>query len=104
MNNIIWFAVELAVAIAFFILGKYVFPAIPVDKLQLITAWAERFVIWARDFFEESEGEIKMKMVVEQLGIIAKEYGLEFTEDQLVAIAQTAYDAMKQGMAAHDPD
>ena len=103
MDKIIVQAITLGVMVAAFLVGKYVFPNIPknvTDKLNDLTAWAGKFVIWAREFMKTSTGEEKMAAVVEKLQEIAKEAGLEVTEEQLKAIAQAAYEAMKAGEAA----
>lgn len=97
MNNIIILAIQLAVAVGAFALGKYVFPNIPKnvsEKLQELSGWAAQFVVWAREFMKTSTGKEKMDKVVEQLKKIADEAGLKVTEEQLRAIAQTAYEAM----------
>lgn len=103
MDNIIMQAITLAVMVGAFILGKYVFPNVPksvTTKLNDLAAWASKFVVWAREFMQSSTGEEKMEKVVEQLKQIADEAGLNVTEDQLRAIAQAAYEAMKAGEAA----
>lgn len=100
MDNIIVLAIQLAVAVAAFALGKYVFPNIPKsvsEKLQELSVWAEQFVIWAREFMKSASGKEKMDKVIEQLKKIADEAGLKVTEEQLRAIAQTAYEAMMAG-------
>lgn len=100
MDNIIVLVIQLAVAVAAFALGKYVFPNIPKsvsEKLQELSGWAEQFVIWAREFMKSASGKEKMDKVVEQLKKIADEAGLKVTEEQLRAIAQTAYEAMMAG-------
>lgn len=100
MNNIIILAIQLAVAVGAFALGKYVFPNIPKnvsEKLQELSGWAAQFVVWAREFMKTSSGKEKMDKVVEQLKKIADEAGLKVTEEQLRAIAQTAYEAMMAG-------
>lgn len=100
MDNIIVLAIQLAVAVAAFALGKYVFPNIPKsvsEKLQELSGWAKQFVIWAREFMKSASGKEKMDKVVEQLKKIADEAGLKVTEEQLRAIAQTAYEAMMAG-------
>lgn len=100
MDNIIVLTIQLAVAVAAFALGKYVFPNIPKSvskKLQELSGWAEQFVIWAREFMKSASGKEKMDKVVEQLKKIADEAGLKVTEEQLRAIAQTAYEAMMAG-------
>lgn len=100
MNNIIILAIQLAVAVGAFALGKYVFPNVPKnvsEKLQELSGWAAQFVVWAREFMKTSSGKEKMDKVVEQLKKIADEAGLKVTEEQLRAIAQTAYEAMMAG-------
>lgn len=100
MNDIIFSAIQLGIAVAAFIVGKYVFPNIPktvTDKLNQLGQWAEKFVVWAREFMKSATGEEKMDKVVDMLKDIAKEAGLNVTEDQLRAIVQAAYEAMKAG-------
>ena len=100
MDNIIVLAIQLAVAVGAFVIGKYVFPNIPKsvsEKLQELSGWAEQFVVWAREFMKSASGKEKMDKVVEQLKKIADEAGLKVTEEQLRAIAQTAYEAMMAG-------
>lgn len=100
MNEVIYAAVYFAVTLGAFLLGKYVFPNIPktvTNKLAELSEWAAKFVEWAKEFKKDKTGEEKMAAVVEQLKKIADEAGLNVTEDQLKAIAQTAYNAMKAG-------
>lgn len=100
MNNIYVQALSLAVAVAAFLCGKYVFPNIPknvTDKLKDLAPWADKFVVWAREFMKTSTGQEKMAAVVKELQKIAAEAGMDVTEDQLKAIAQAAYEAMKAG-------
>ena len=100
MNEVIYAAVYFTVTLGAFLLGKYVFPNIPktvTDKLGELSEWAAKFVEWAKEFKKDKTGEEKMAAVVEQLKKIADEAGLNMTEDQLKAIAQTAYNAMKAG-------
>lgn len=100
MNDIVILAIQLGITIAAFIIGKYVFPNIPksvTEKLNTLSAWAAQFVVWAKQFMQSQSGEEKMAAVVQKLKEIADEAGLEVTEDQLRAIAQSAYNAMKAG-------
>ena len=102
MENIIFNAVLLLISIGGFLLGKFVFPNVPksvADKLRQLAAWADKFVVWAREFRKQDSGPAKMEMVVEQLKAVAKEAGWDVTEDQLRAIAQTAYENMMAGAA-----
>ena len=100
MENIIFNAVLLLISIGGFLLGKFVFPNVPksvADKLRQLAAWADKFVVWAREFRKQDSGPAKMEMVVEQLKAVAKEAGWDVTEDQLRAIAQAAYENMMKG-------
>lgn len=100
MNDIVILAIQLGITIAAFIIGKYVFPNVPksvTEKLNTLSAWAAQFVVWAKQFMQSQCGEEKMAAVVQKLKEIADEAGLEVTEDQLRAIAQSAYNAMKAG-------
>lgn len=103
MKDITILAIQLGVMIAAFVCGKYIFPNIPksvTDKFNTISQWAAAFVVWAKDFMQTSTGEEKMAAVVAKLKEIADEAGIDITEDQLKAIAQAAYKAMKDGEAA----
>lgn len=100
MNDIVILAIQLGITITAFVIGKYVFPNVskPVtEKLNTLSAWAAQFVVWAKQFMQSKSGEEKMAAVVQKLKEIADEAGLEVTEDQLRAIAQSAYNAMKAG-------
>ena len=80
MNDIIMQAVALLVSVGAFLLGKFVFPNVPksvADKLRQLAAWADKFVVWAREFRKQDSGPAKMEMVVEQLKAVAKEPGHE---------------------------
>ena len=102
MENIIYNAVLLLISIGGFLLGKFIFPNVPksvADKLRQLAAWADKFVVWAREFRKQDSGPAKMELVVEQLKAVAKEAGWDVTEDQLRAIAQAAYENMLAGAA-----
>lgn len=108
MNTIIICAVQLVAAIAAFLVGKYVFPEVKeyipevMENLAILERWAEKFVRWANEFRKDKPGAEKMDEVVKKLQEIAEKAGLDITEDQIRAIAQTAYDAMKAGEAETD--
>jgi ATP phosphoribosyltransferase len=63
-------------------------------EFSLIANFADKFVVWAREFMKDSKGSEKMEEVVKQLEQIAEKYNITMTEDQLKAIAQTAYENM----------
>lgn len=70
------------------------------DKLSILAGWAEKFVAGAEEFLNAKTGEEKMQSVIEHLSEIADEARIDITKDQLEAIAQTAYNAMKYGQQA----
>ena len=105
-KEVIFSIIYCLVTVGAFCAGKYIFPKIPAsvkDKLTDLAPWAAKFVVWAREFLKTESGEKKMAAVVKQLKAIAQEAGLDVTEDQLKAIAQTAYEAMKAGEAEAQP-
>lgn len=108
MNNVIYAAIYFSATLAAFLLGKYVFPKVTphftnfledLEKMNVICKWADKFVVWAREFLQTKTGEEKMDAVIKQLKKIAESAGIEATEEQLKAIAQTAYESMKAGEA-----
>lgn len=105
-KDVIFSIIYCLVTVGAFCAGKFIFPKIPArvkDKLTDLAEWAAKFVVWAREFLKTESGEKKMAAVVEQLKKIAEEAGLDVTEEQLKAIAQTAYEAMKAGEAEAQP-
>lgn len=100
MENIIYLGVQFGFAVVFFLAGRYVLPNVTpavVDKLALLSGWAAKFVAWAKEFKQDKTGQEKMAAVVAELAKIAEKAGIEVTQEQLEAIAQTAYNAMKAG-------
>ena len=65
------------------------------EELELITSYANKFVVYARKFMTESSGHEKFDSIVKELGLICDKYNIEMDEDQLAAIVQTAYEAME---------
>lgn len=105
-GEVVFSIIYCLVTVGAFIAGKYIFPNIPPDvrdKLEDLAEWAAKFVVWAREFLKAESGEEKMAAVVEQLEQIAEEAGISVTEEQLKAIAQAAYEAMKAGEAEAKP-
>lgn len=105
-GEVVFSIIYCLVTVGAFVAGKYIFPNIPPDvrdKLEDLAEWAAKFVVWAREFLKAESGEEKMAAVVEQLEQIAEEAGISVTEEQLKAIAQAAYEAMKAGEAEAKP-
>ena len=97
-KNLIFLLIQIVVAVIFYIVGKYV-PASKIDEVEralfLIAEWADKFVRYARQFLQCESGEDKMKYVVDELSKIAEQNKWNVTTEQITAIAQTAYDKMK---------
>nr|WP_305139426.1 phage holin, LLH family [uncultured Acetatifactor sp.] len=105
-KEVIFSIIYCLVTVGAFCAGKFIFPKIPAsvkENLADLAEWAAKFVVWAREFLKTESGEKKMAAVVEQLKQIAEKAGIEVTEEQLKAIAQTAYEAMKAGEAEAQP-
>lgn len=104
-GNFIVDIIVIVVIIGSYMFGKYVTPRLSQDTKQLIengiaevsfiASFAEKFVVWAREFMKDSKGSEKMNEVVKQLEDVADKYGINMTKDQFKAIAQTAYENMQ---------
>ena len=104
-NEITILVVQLLVAVAAFLFGKYVVPK--TNNLKNSTAfgnvykleqWASKFVRWAREFMSGTSGTAKMNKVTEMLKEVATEAGIEVSDENLQAIVQTAYEEMIAGI------
>lgn len=95
--------VTAVVMIVSFLLGKYVFPKYhdqiqdAVNQFTLILSYAESFCAYAKQFLTDKTGPEKMDEVVSKLVEFCEQHGIECDEETLRAIAQKAYNAMKQG-------
>lgn len=104
-NELAALGVQALVIFAAYCAGRYLLPKVSTEtidsvrlKLEVITSYADSFVVWARKFMGSSTGSEKMAAVVGNLRTIAQRYGIETTDQELTAIAQAAYEAMKAGL------
>lgn len=104
MDKLIFNVVAAVLAVLCFSIGRYVLPKVEIDKigiaedkLYILSKWAKQFCSWAKEFMKTAKGKEKMADVVKKLKEIADEAGIKVTEEQLQAIAQTAYDELKAG-------
>lgn len=100
-NQIIAVALQLLIAGISFCIGKFLLPRLPKetaaaiqDKLNLIATYATQYVNWADRFMEGAKGTEKMSAVVGILKEIAARNGFQASDQDLTAIAQTAYEKM----------
>lgn len=97
MDNIIFYAIELGIAIVVFLIGKYIFPALKNnEKIANITSWVYKFVISAKNQFKDYTGEQKLEYVTEQVKVLCEKYKITLTDEQIRALIEDAYDMMKQ--------
>jgi hypothetical protein len=97
LDNIIFYAIELVIAIVVFLIGRYVFPALKNNEtIASITSWAYKFVVSAKNQFENYTGEQKLEYVTEQVNALCEKYKIELTDEQVRALIEDAYDMMKQ--------
>lgn len=111
-QGIFYIIVGLA-SVCFFLLGKYVFPQAAgvinralnmLESYPLLMKWGEAACRYIKQYMDNMTGEEKNKKAAEFIMELAKQAGLEITEEQARSIAQAAYDAMKRGEAdsAHE--
>ena len=100
MENILYYAIGLVVAVVGWLLGRYVFPKINIDmnKVQTISNWVYKFVVSAKNQFEgKYTGEQKLNYVTEQVKTLCDKYKITLSDEQIRALIEDAYDIMKQG-------
>lgn len=102
MNEIILKAIELAVLIAAFLVGRYLLPKMKINiqnaaiQFEVLFQYAESFCAYARQFLN-CPGAEKMNSVVDKLKDVCTKYQIEIDDETLRAIGQKAYDAMVAG-------
>lgn len=104
MNNIIFYAIELVIAIIAFLVGKYVFPtvkdAISGSNIVGLATWVYKFVVSAKNQFGDNNGEKKLEYVTEQVKKLCEKYKIDLTDEQIRALIEDAYTQMKQNIAS----
>ena len=102
MDDIIYFGIMLAISILSFIMGKFVFPKIPNDNMEIIEKWAIKIVHFCLQFLAGEEKKKKMEKAISLLDQIQHKYDMNLTEEELKAIIQYAYDKMKQEVTKNE--
>lgn len=98
MENIIYAIIYLVVAVAAFLFGKYVRPAIINSAtIQAISAWVYKFVVSAQNQFGTDNGEKKLEYVTELVKALCEKVGIKLTDEQIRALIEDAYKQMKEG-------
>ncbi len=106
-KNLIILIVQVALLVLAYVWGKFIAPNMTAENIKDITAkiniiinYADKFVSWANYFMKDATGAQRMAEVVKQLKGIAERYNLDISEQEITAIVQKAYDAMKAGQEA----
>ena len=104
--GLLYVIIQIIILIASYVFGRYIVPTLGgsesiqdiTAKFNLIVNYADQFVSWAKWFMRDSTGSQKMDKVVEQLMLIVDKYDLDISREEVIAIAQKAYDNMKAGL------
>jgi hypothetical protein len=98
LNEIIYVAIELIILIAGFLLGKFVVPKILNNKtIVTLSTWVYKFVISAKNQFEDGQGELKREYVTKAVQDLCKKININLTDEQIRALIEDAYTSMKAG-------
>lgn len=106
MEQGIIYLVTGVICILSFFVGKYVFPAASdainsalniLNAYPMLFNWAVSVCEYLAQYFESIPGEEKNKKAAEFIMEIAKQAGIELTEEQARSIAQAAYESLKNG-------
>ena len=98
MESIVYLVTWIIIVIALVIVNKTLGADSAKDvvmKTSLIIQYAEAFVSWARQFKSNLSGNEKMDVVTEKLINVADKHDIDISEEEIRAIAQKAYDTMK---------
>lgn len=98
MESIVYLVTWIIIVIALIIVNKTLGADSAKDivmKTSLIIQYAEAFVSWAKQFKSNLSGNEKMDVVIEKLTNVADKHDIDISEDEIRAIAQKAYDTMK---------
>lgn len=94
------------------LIGHYVFPNVSGtvnQALNLLSAypmlmkWGTAACQYIKQYLDSMSGEAKNKKAADMIMELAKQVGLEITEEQARSIAQAAYEAMKKEIASVEP-
>ena len=114
-NEIIVKIIEATLLIVAFVVGRYILPKIPaslkesiVDKandiysvIKVVNELSEKFIIYQQKICTAS-GEEKMNQVVSSVSKILNNYGLYMDDEEIKALAQNAYELIKNNDCMKD--
>ena len=96
-NQIIYLAIELALMVVMYLLGKYVAPKLLTDStFKVLTAWVYKFVVSAENQYGSGTGEEKREYVTELIQELCKKVHIKLTDEQIRALIEEAVNTMKE--------
>ena len=97
MENIIFYIIELIIAVLAFFIGRFIkTKTAAISYIGSVYRWSQSFAAYCAQFRNDLSGEEKMQYLVKCVGALCEKAGLEFSDEQLTAIGQLAYNEMKQ--------
>ena len=97
MENIVFYVIELFIAAAAFLIGRFVKPkTASFSYVSSVYRWSQSFVAYCAHFRNDLSGEEKMQYLVKSVGRLCRKAGLDFSDEQITALGQLAYNEMKQ--------
>lgn len=102
MNDIIYYAIELLIAIFALLIGRYVCPKVKDvvlgSNFSGIVTWVYKFVVSAKNQFGDNNGEKKLEYVTAQVKKLCEKYKIDLTDEQIRALIEDAYTQMKNNI------
>lgn len=102
MDNVIYYGLLFAFALAGYLVKKYAFQAakaaaeLDPDTMNSLAGWALKLCRAAKNMIEEfTTGEQRREWVLNQITQICEKAGISLTDEQKRALLEAAYDEMK---------
>ena len=101
-NQVLVLIMQAGIVLVAYLIGRYFLPTEvgqeAVEIIEVMALWAKQFISYCSQYMNKP-GPEKMDYVVSELKKIAQQQKIDISEEQIKAIAQNAYDAVKQGKA-----
>ena len=99
MTNVIIIIIENIIVIGAFLIGRYLLPKFKIpdnNTTRFLSEWAYKFVVDAKNTIA-SDGLGKKNYVTRKMAALTRRYGIKISYDQISALIEDAYSAMKAG-------
>ena len=103
MENIIFYVIELIIAVIAFLIGRFIKPkTASFSAVSNVYRWAQSFAAYCAQFKKDLSGEEKMNYLVKSVGELCEKAGLDFSDEQITALGQLAYNEIGQLLKKED--